>query len=399
MRFPDIACAQNSGTIRATRPLGRGRPRVDAALRFMIDDLRFMRMCETKPLWSRTGGESYGIVQNEPNSRRRRAGRGHRGGGLGAIMQNKPNLGRPCRARLPHPLAPPADRLYKTKPIPGWGNVQNEPNSSQASGKASALWRRNYGELDMQQGLAKQSQSVPHRSEKMPSGRAGNAAVARDNRAKQSQSAGELKCEACETKPISGDRAVAGRSAAPNKASPVKAMRSDKCFLGQELWLIRHAQGVGKTKPIARSGAPGRCLDCGLRIGDRRPAGRAKCAKQSQLARDRAAETLAAGAAGAAPAGEQRAKQTQFRRSDLEGQVPCRKWVMTNSMWKGPRRNKANSATGMRDQGPAREPWGQACETKPIDRAPQAGSVKRAKQGQFTGSGRGERSHPQGLRP
>jgi hypothetical protein len=39
----------------------------------------------------------------------------------------------------------------------------------------------------MQRSLAKQSQFVPHRSEKMPSSRAGNAAVARDNRAKRTQ--------------------------------------------------------------------------------------------------------------------------------------------------------------------------------------------------------------------
>jgi len=57
-RFSVIACAQNSGTIRATRPLGRGRVRAEAALGFMIDDLRFM-------IWRRAKQSQEAVVGSQ----------------------------------------------------------------------------------------------------------------------------------------------------------------------------------------------------------------------------------------------------------------------------------------------------------------------------------------------
>ena len=68
--------------------------------------------------------------------------------------------------------------------------------------------------------------------------------------------------------------------------------RTDKYLMEKELWRIEHARDLRKTKPIARSGAPRRCLDCGLGIGDRPAVGRlapglrrTKCAKRTQFAR------------------------------------------------------------------------------------------------------------------
>jgi hypothetical protein len=93
--------------------------------------------------WARAGGAERlrrgAIVQNEPNSRRCRVGRGRRGGGRGINAQNEPNLPGRGRAVLPRPSplrprTPRRRRLCKTNPIPGqpggWGHsiVQNKAN-------------------------------------------------------------------------------------------------------------------------------------------------------------------------------------------------------------------------------------------------------------------------------
>jgi hypothetical protein len=70
---------------------------------------------ETNPISGEPGGSGPSIVQNEPNFRRGRVGRGPRGGGRGAIVQNEPNFRRGRVGRGPR----------------GGGRgaiVQNEPN-------------------------------------------------------------------------------------------------------------------------------------------------------------------------------------------------------------------------------------------------------------------------------
>jgi hypothetical protein len=56
---------------------------------------------------------------------------------------------------------------------------------------------------------------------------------------------------------------VAGRArrgtTAPNKANLRGSKRKGKCLARKELWWIEHPIGIGKTNPIARSGAPRRC--------------------------------------------------------------------------------------------------------------------------------------------
>jgi hypothetical protein len=46
---------------------------------------------------------------------------------------------------------------------------------------------------------------------------------------------------------------------APNKPNLLLSETKGKCLGGKELWLIAPTRGLGKTKPIARSGAPRRC--------------------------------------------------------------------------------------------------------------------------------------------
>jgi len=83
-------------------------------------------------------------VQNEPNSRRRQVGRGHRGVGRGANAQNEPNFTRSLKCQVlglkRERLAGcrPGGQSCKTKPIPGdagwaeaWGTRGNRAKRTQ----------------------------------------------------------------------------------------------------------------------------------------------------------------------------------------------------------------------------------------------------------------------------
>ncbi len=98
---------------------------------------------DAQPTKSRT-------VQNEPNSRRRRVGRGLGGEGRGCCT-NKPNFGGGAWGAL---LAPRPSDLAPAKPI-----VPNKPNWHRGHVTASRLRAKSYGALHMHRTSARQSQS------------------------------------------------------------------------------------------------------------------------------------------------------------------------------------------------------------------------------------------------
>jgi hypothetical protein len=69
---------------------------------------------------------------------------------------------------------------------------------------------------------------------------------------------------------------------APNKPNFPSSETKGKCFEGKELWLIVPTRGIGKTNPIARSGAPRRCPATPGGTWPERVT-RDRCAKQSQF--------------------------------------------------------------------------------------------------------------------
>jgi hypothetical protein len=64
------------------------------------------------------------------------------------------------------------------------------------------------------------------------------------------------------------------RTSAPNKPNLGKSHFEDKCCAEKDLQCIGREGSPHKTKPIARGGAPRRCLYCGLQIGDGAASGR-----------------------------------------------------------------------------------------------------------------------------
>jgi hypothetical protein len=64
------------------------------------------------------------------------------------------------------------------------------------------------------------------------------------------------------------------RTSAPNKPNLGQSHFEDKCCADKDLQCIGRGESPHKTNPISRSGAPRRCLYCGLRIGDGAASGR-----------------------------------------------------------------------------------------------------------------------------
>jgi hypothetical protein len=143
-----------------------------------------------------------------------------------------------------------------------------------------------------------------------------------------------------------------------NKPNSDRGHVRGKSCMGKTLWFIIHAQDLGKTTPIARSGAPRRCpiLPGGTRPQRRGTAG--KCAKQTQL--------QAASGTPPSPLGQRQLyKQSQFPAEQKEGQRLGGKGVMVNSTFDRPRQNKAKLGQDGTSGGTVLQ-GGQSCETKPI---------------------------------
>ena len=124
------------------------------------------------------------------------------------------------------------------------------------------------------------------------------------------------------------DRVAAGpsrlrpaRAVCTNKPNFRQSNRKGKCCVGKELWLSGPAKSTGKTKPIARSGAPRRCLDCGF--PERHRATGVRLRRSCRIADC----GLGTNRPPRACAGRLY-KQTQFPPERQEGQVLCGKGVM-----------------------------------------------------------------------
>jgi hypothetical protein len=154
----------------------------------------------------------------------------------------------------------------------------------------------------------------------------------------------------------------------------------DKYFAGKELWLIGHARGPGKTKPIC-TGVASLKLESPpwslwsipashSRRAARGAVARAKCAKRTQNAADGQGRPSPRPQALTLPPGRgNRAKQSQFVPERNGRQVVCRKRVMVNWTCQGPGKNKANFGAEGRGQGPAGLPAlrvGLVVQTNPI---------------------------------
>jgi hypothetical protein len=89
-----------------------------------------------------TPAAHWAFVQNEPNFRRGRAGRGPRGEGRRANVQNEPNfaLSGTCGSESTGESRAPDAQPTKSR------MVQNKANSTQVSGRASTWWEKSYGE-------------------------------------------------------------------------------------------------------------------------------------------------------------------------------------------------------------------------------------------------------------
>lgn len=179
------------------------------------------------------------IAPNEPNSARP----GGRPGVPGGNVRNKANFR--------------TDRKER-EPVPPIGAImQNKANAAQAAERASTWWKTSYGELNMQQTSAKQSQSAPDRPEE---------ALGED------QKCGRWRGQACKTKPISSRRTgTAGRWAGPRTLPPVGA----SCTKQSQFAPDRRGEvpATGASRVAATGG---------------------KCAKQSQFASPRCAPVAVA---------------------------------------------------------------------------------------------------------
>jgi hypothetical protein len=131
---------------RSTRGVGRGGKRAKRSQFPAKRPPRSARLYETKPICPRrlergAGGRGQEapprtIVQNEPNSRPRRVGRGSRAWDAGSIVRNKPNSaasgGRNVRNEPNSVVAAVASPHYSSIPSFQHSNpmpiVQNEPN-------------------------------------------------------------------------------------------------------------------------------------------------------------------------------------------------------------------------------------------------------------------------------
>jgi hypothetical protein len=111
-RFNGLAHAQNSGTIRATRPLGRGTPSPEAGPR--IYDLRFMsydlkaegrRLCRTKPKGDSQQSAGRRFCKTKPIW-------------WGQMCETNP-IGEGCRAETPN--LPRATRAKQSQTWEDWG--------------------------------------------------------------------------------------------------------------------------------------------------------------------------------------------------------------------------------------------------------------------------------------
>jgi hypothetical protein len=143
------------------------------------------------------------IVQNEANSAANRAKRTQLGGPIVRNKANSPEAGRDGQGPAKSPMPAPRDQ-----------SVRNKANSAQAAGRTSTLWKKTYGELNMQETSVKQSQFA-HRRHWAKAGK-GTRAGGRTELYKQSQFAPDRldeplgrgrKCchgraQACKTKPI-----------------------------------------------------------------------------------------------------------------------------------------------------------------------------------------------------
>jgi len=92
------------------------------------------------------------IVRNEANSAANRAKRTQLGGPIVRNKANSPEAGRDGQGPAKSPMPAPRDQ-----------SVRNKANSAQAAGRTSTLWKKTYGELNMQETSVKQSQFAPGR--------------------------------------------------------------------------------------------------------------------------------------------------------------------------------------------------------------------------------------------
>ncbi len=146
-------------------------------------------------------------------------------------------------------------------------------------------------------------------------------------------------------------------SIAPNKANFRHGVRRGKGLAGKELWLIEHPIDLGKTKPIARSGAPRRCPAGGGWDGARGTRDEGQCAKRTQFGPD--------GAWVAVP-GTCLSCETKPIPGASERASALREGVVVNSTFDRPRQNKPNFRLCRDGRGLGAGAVGQSCETKPI---------------------------------